>query len=158
MTDEYVPDISWDQIIKVADDFIKTSSSRNSAFEAVVNLLHASVPYYDWVGIYVLNSKDELLLGPYRGDESPHSTIPVARGVCGAAVREKQTIIVPDVNNDSRYLACSLETKSEIVVPIIAKGAVRGEIDIDSHTIDAFGTADKDFLEAIAVKLSELFR
>ena len=59
-------------------------------------------------------------------------------GICGAAVREEDTIIVDDVNSDPRYLACSLETKSEIVVPIFKNGKVVGELDIDSHTPAAF--------------------
>jgi L-methionine (R)-S-oxide reductase len=74
----------------------------------------------------------------------------VSQGICGAAVVQNDTVIVDDVNSDPRYLACSLETRSEIVVPIRANGAVVGEIDIDSHDLAAFSPQDKEFLEECA--------
>ena len=76
--------------------------------------------------------------GPYLGKPSPHTRIPLNRGICGAAASEKATIIVDDVNSDPRYLACSIETKSEIVVPILRGEQVFGEIDIDSDRPAAF--------------------
>ncbi|MEE9554308.1 MAG: GAF domain-containing protein [candidate division Zixibacteria bacterium] len=157
MTDEYLDEISQNRIVQTADDFIKTASSTHSALEAVVGLLHASVPYYDWVGIYFLTEDKVLKLGPYRGEESPHREIHLEHGVCGAAAREKQTIIVGDVNADPRYLACSLETKSEIVVPVMKGNSVKAVIDIDSDRKDAFTETDKNILETIAANLSELF-
>ena len=157
MTDEYLDDISQQRIIETAEDFIKTASTANSALEAVVGLLDASVPYYDWVGMYYLDDDNVLKLGPYRGDPSPHREIHLDHGICGAAAKEKRTIMVGDVNADSRYLACSLETKSEIVVPIIKDGQVKAIIDIDSDKKDAFTETDKIILETIAVSLSEMF-
>lgn len=157
MTDEYLNDISQQRIMKTAEDFIKTASTTYSALEAVVGLLHASVPYYDWVGIYLLGEDNVLKLGPYRGEESPHREIHLEHGVCGAAAKEKRTIIVGDVNADPRYLACSLETKSEIVVPVLKDGRVKAEIDIDSDRKDAFSETDKIMLETIAASLRELF-
>ena len=73
---------------------------------------------YTWTGIYLLDG-NELCLGPFVGKPSPHTRIPLGRGICGAAATEKATIIVDDVNADPRYLACSIETRSEIVVPIM---------------------------------------
>ncbi len=156
MTDEYLSDVSTDQIIKTADDFIKTASNPNSAMEGIVGLLKASFSYYDWVGIYLLNDESTLKLGPFRGDPSPHTIIPINSGICGAAVREKQTIVVPDVNADPRFLACSLTTRSEIVVPIKRGDEILGEIDIDSDTPDAFKDRDRRLIEAIATKLAEI--
>jgi L-methionine (R)-S-oxide reductase len=118
------------------------------SFEAV-QLLKDNCPHYDWVGIYSLESGDELVLGPFLGKPSPHTRIKVGSGICGAAAQERDTIIVDDVNSDPRYLACSLETKSEIVVPIFKEGKVVGELDIDSHTPAAFGDQDKHFLEEV---------
>ena len=125
-----------------------------AAMARVVNLLKARVPDYTWVGIYLCFS-NELVLGPYEGKPSPHTRIPVGRGICGAAAAEKATIIVDDVNADPRYLACSVETKSEIVVPILRNGSVLGEIDVDSDRPAAFGPDDRRLLEALAALLAE---
>ena len=119
-----------------------------------VEILQARLPHYTWVGIYQLTG-NELVLGPYVGKPSPHTRIPLGRGICGAAATAKATIIVDDVNSDPRYLACSLETQSEIVVPILRNGDVLGEIDIDSDKRAAFGAADRRMLEAVAAILAE---
>jgi GAF domain-containing protein len=95
------------------------------------------------------------VLGPFLGKPSPHTRIPLGRGICGAAATEKKTIVVDDVNADPRYLACSLETRSEIVVPILDGDAVLGEIDIDSDTAAAFTDVDRRLLEQVAALLAE---
>ena len=120
---------------------------------AVCRLLQRERKHYNWVGIYFLEG-NELVLGPYVGESSPHARIPIDKGICGAAVREKATVVVPDVNADPRYLVCSIQTKSEIVVPIQADGRILGEIDIDSHTPDAFTDADRELLEQVAERLA----
>lgn len=126
----------------------------DEAMTRAVRILAARVPDYTWVGIYRLFG-NELVLGPFVGKPSPHTHIPVGRGVCGAAAAEKATIVVDDVNADPRYLACSLETRSEIVVPIMRGCEVLGEIDIDSDRPAAFGPADQRMLEVVAAMLSE---
>lgn len=125
-----------------------------AAMRETVMLLKTRLPHYTWAGIYLLEGK-ELVLGPYLGKPSPHTRIPLGRGICGAAATERATIVVDDVNSDPRYLACSIETKSEIVVPIMtAGGQVLGELDIDSDKPAAFGAADRELLEAVAVALA----
>lgn len=127
-----------------------------AAMESTVGLLQARMPDYTWVGIYLCYS-NELVLGPFVGKPSPHTRIPLGRGICGAAATEKQTIIVDDVNEDPRYLACSVETRSEIVVPILSverERGVLGEIDVDSDKRAAFGPADRELLEAVAALLA----
>ncbi len=94
------------------------------------------------------------MLGPFLGRPSPHTRIPLGSGICGAAASQRETIIVDDVNADPRYLACSIETKSEIVVPIMDGGRVLGEIDIDSDRPAAFGAADRALVEAVAALLA----
>jgi L-methionine (R)-S-oxide reductase len=137
---------------------IRTASERERdgtrLLEMAVSTLKSDMSDYTWVGIYVLVG-NELVLGPYRGKPSPHTHIPVGRGICGAAAAEKTTIIVDDVNADPRYLACSLDTQSEIVVPIMRGGEVLGEIDVDSDRLAAFGDADRRMLEAVAALLAE---
>lgn len=129
------------------------AADADSAMTAVVDTLKKARPDYSWVGIYLLDG-NELVLGPYRGRPSPHARIPLGRGICGAAAAEKATIIVDDVNSDSRYLACSTDTKSEIVVPIMNGNDVLGEIDVDSDHPAAFGGADRTLLEQIAALLA----
>ena len=133
---------------------IAAAPNANSAMKQAVQLLKDGMPAYTWVGIYVLDG-DELVLGPYLGKPSPHTRIPLGRGICGAAAAEKTTVVVDDVNADARYLACSIETQSEIVVPIMQDGTVFGEIDIDSDHRAAFGPPDRALLEPIASMLAE---
>lgn len=124
-----------------------------SAMTRTVEILKG-IPHYSWVGIYQL-SGNELVLGPFLGKPSPHTRIPLGRGICGAAASAKATIVVDDVNSDPRYLACSLETQSEIVVPVMRGSDVLAEIDIDSDTPAAFGQRDRQLLEAVAALLAE---
>jgi GAF domain-containing protein len=81
---------------------------------------------------------------------TPHTRIPLNQGICGAAASSGKTIVVDDVSKDSRYLACSLETKSEIVVPVFVNGEVAGELDIDSHFAAAFGCEDQELVQYCA--------
>lgn len=123
------------------------------AMQRAVAILKRDMPTYTWVGIYQLEG-DELVLGPFLGKPSPHTRIPLGRGICGAAATGKATIVVDDVNADPRYLACSIDTKSEIVVPIMSGDRVLGEIDIDSDRAAAFGPDDRRLLEAVASLLA----
>jgi GAF domain-containing protein len=118
----------------------------------VVEAIAEQTPYYDWTGFYMLDPEEPetLVLGSFVGELTSHVRIPVTEGICGAAVAEGETIVVDDVSKDSRYLSCSLRTKSEIVVPIRARGKVVGEIDVDSHSPAAFAEMDRRFLEEVA--------
>jgi GAF domain-containing protein len=144
------------QVLDAVRAAIAAERDPNLAMEATVRLLKERMPDYTWVGIYLCYG-NELVLGPFVGKPSPHTRIPLGRGICGAAASEKQTIIVDDVSQDPRYLACSTETCSEIVVPIMSgrgPNDVLGEIDIDSDRRAAFGPEDRRLLEAIAALLA----
>jgi GAF domain-containing protein len=148
-------DVSTDY--RVIENEITSALARaapgQEAMARAVELLKR-MPDYTWVGIYQLFG-NELVLGPFAGKPSPHTHIPLGRGICGAAAAEKATIIVDDVNADTRYLACSVDTQSEIVVPIMRDNEVLGEIDIDSDRKAAFGERDKRLLEAVAAALAK---
>lgn len=120
-------------------------------------LVRRDMPGYDWVGYYMLDPADEnfLLLGPYSGAPTEHTRIPVSQGICGAAVATGETLVIDDVHADPRYLSCSVETQSEIVVPIRVEGKIVGEIDIDSHRPAAFGQDDRAFVEAWALVIGD---
>ena len=144
---------SYDIVLDTVRAAIDEARDPHAAMEAAVDTLKRRLPDYTWVGIYLLDG-NELVLGPYRGKPSPHTRIPLGRGICGAAAAEKATIIVDDVNTDSRYLACSVDTKSEIVVPIMTGADVLGEIDVDSDRAAAFGPRDRALLERVAELLA----
>src|ERR1700730_8595382 len=122
----------------------------------LVKLLHDRMLKYNWVGFYMLEKKTSasqppmLVLGAFQGAMTPHTRIPLNQGICGAAVSTGKTVVVDDVKLDSRYLACSTETKSEIVVPVFVRGKVVGELDIDSHFPAAFASQDRDLVEYCA--------
>ena len=143
----------YDATLELVSAAIDEAGDGGPAIAAAVHALKRQMPGYAWVGVYLLDG-NELVLGPFVGKPSPHARIPLGRGICGAAATEKTTIIVDDVNADSRYLACSIETRSEIVVPIMLGTEVLGEIDIDSDRLAAFGQEDKALLEAVAARLA----
>jgi len=143
----------YDSTLELVSAAIDEAGDGGPAIAAAVHALKQQMPGYTWVGVYLLDG-NELVLGPFVGKPSPHARIPLGRGICGAAATEKTTIIVDDVNADSRYLACSIETRSEIVVPIMLGTEVLGEIDIDSDRLAAFGQDDKTLLEAVAARLA----
>ncbi len=136
-----------------------SAGSAAELLQQTADLIHRKLPTYNWVGFYMLDPADAsmLELGPFAGAATPHTRIPVTEGICGAAVAQGETVVVDDVNADPRYLSCSIETKSEIVVPIRAHGAIIGEIDIDSHTAAAFGSEDRVFVERCAAILGGYF-
>ena len=119
----------------------------------MVKLLHDRVLKYNWVGFYMLEPGTQppvLVLGAFEGAMTPHTRIPLHQGICGAAASSGQTVVVDDVNKDSRYLACSLETKSEIVVPVFVHGKIVGELDIDSHFPAAFTPEHQELVQYCA--------
>jgi len=107
------------------------------------------IPGFDWCGIYRLEG-NTLVLDAFVGAPTDHDRIPVGRGVCGTAVAEDRNQIVADVCELDNYLACSLATRSEIVVLIRKSGIVLGQIDIDSHTVGQFGPAEEEMLTDLA--------
>ena len=121
-----------------------------------VRSIFSSDERFDWVGIYLLRSEENVLwLHNYLGDPTPHATIPVGEGVCGMAVANNENINVPDVTQNDNYLSCSPKVKSEMVVLIRGNDQIFGQIDIDSHQDAAFTDEDLAALEEVAGKLAE---
>src|SRR5919106_2486028 len=147
---------TYEDVLRDVGAAIDKAPDHHQAMLEAVNILKERLPDYTWVGIYLL-AGDHLELGPFLGKPSPHTRIPLNAGICGAAATHKETIVVDDVDADPRYLACSLETRSEIVVPIMKGARVLGEIDIDSDKKAAFGSGDREMLEAVAALLAQKF-
>lgn len=129
----------------------------NSKLLKICQLLDQEIDYYNWTGFYFRNGdKEELILGPYVGAETDHAVIPFGKGICGQVAVSGETFVVPDVHAQDNYLSCSIDTKSEIVVPIFKDGKNIGQIDIDSHHIDPFTKADEELLQWICQEVGKL--
>ena len=129
------------------------SANADDLMGKMVKLLRERMLKYNWAGFYMLEPGTQppvLALGAADGATTPHTRIPLNQGICGAAASSGKTIVVDDVTKDPRYLACSLETKSEIVVPVFVHGKIAGELDIDSHFPAAFTAEDENLVQHCA--------
>ena len=111
-------------------------------------LLFAALPNLNWAGFYFLR-KHELVLGPFQGKVAC-VRIPLGRGVCGTAAERRETVIVADVNAFPGHIACDAASRSEIVVPLIAHGQLKGVLDLDSAELARFDAQDRVGLNAAA--------
>ena len=127
-------------LVEGEDDCIANMSN-------IAALLHCTFGFW-WTGFYVVKG-DELVLGPFQGPVAC-GRIPFGRGVCGAAWKRKESIVVPDVEQFLGHIACSSLSRSEIVVPVLSGGNVIALIDIDSKELNTFDGIDREHLERIA--------
>jgi GAF domain-containing protein len=142
---------------KVASILNKKNTAVNLRLQQICDLLQGSIPYYDWVGFYFKNgNKAELKLGPYAGAPTDHTIIPFGKGICGQVALSNENFVVPDVKTQDNYIACSINVKSEIVVPLFVNGENIGQIDIDSNTPDPFTREDENFLEFINKEVAKI--
>ncbi|MGA2978105.1 MAG: GAF domain-containing protein [Terriglobales bacterium] len=142
-----------EEVRRAADCLNSEVLSADQLMKGIALLLNQEMLRYNWVGFYMLEAGANppvLVLGHYQGAMTPHTRIHLHQGICGAAASSGKTVVVDDVRKDPRYLACSIETKSEIVVPIFVRGKVAGELDIDSHFLAAFATEDRELVEYCA--------
>ena len=149
---------SADEVRKEFEQLSRSAQSARDLMEQLARLLHERMLKYNWVGFYMIDdsvSPPVLQLGAYQGAMTPHTRIPLHQGICGAAASTGETVVLDDVSKDPRYLACSLETKSEIVVPVFVRGRVVGELDIDSHFAAAFKEKDRELVEYCAATVGQ---
>ncbi|MBU0984197.1 MAG: GAF domain-containing protein [candidate division Zixibacteria bacterium] len=133
---------------------IASAQSENEVLEEAAKLIDSFSDSYNWTGFYMMRG-NALEVGPYVGPATEHTRIELNKGICGAAASRGETVMVDDVRSDSRFLACSLSTRSEIVVPLLDGEIVLGEIDIDSDRPHNFTSADREMLETIAQVIVE---
>jgi L-methionine (R)-S-oxide reductase len=142
--------------LKAEVETLAASDARDEeVLRRVVRLVHDAHPLWEWSGIYLLVD-ETLVVGPFAGSDEPpeHSRIEVGDGVCGTAVAEDKNQLVEDVRELDNYLACSLSTRSELVVLIREGGRIVGQFDIDSDERGAFTEEDEVLLEEIAALIS----
>jgi putative methionine-R-sulfoxide reductase with GAF domain len=136
-------------LLKEFGYFAQSARTAEALMEQMVQRLHDTMTRYNWVGFYLVDKTRHgyLILGPHVGSFSPLESISLERGLCGAAATAKKTVIVNNVAADPRYMAGSELVKSEIVVPILVKGTLYGEIDINSYFANTFVAEDQQFVE-----------
>lgn len=145
-----------DEVVSAIEKLIETGAPLDEVLKHSVNLLKQERERYDWVGIYLIEG-DMLVLHNYIGKPTEHTHIRVGVGVCGVAVAEGVNQIVGDVTRLDNYLACSVGTRSEIVVLIRKGPEIIGQIDIDSDVENAFTNEDETLLIRIADLIAPLF-
>lgn len=110
-------------------------------------LLYHSLPDINWSGFYLLK-QDELVLGPFQG--KPACTrIPLGKGVCGTAAKQRTSVVVPNVHEFPGHIACDHASNAEIVVPLVRENRLLGVLDIDSPLFNRFDDTDRQGLETL---------
>jgi L-methionine (R)-S-oxide reductase len=155
-----------DMVMKYREDLLQQirvvvdgNESRYEKLKAVCALLKESVPYYNWVGFYLVDAEEKriLVLEAFEGEPTEHVRIPFGSGICGQAADRRETFVVQDVSKEENYLSCSMNVKSEIVLPIIREGDIIGELDIDSHSSSPFTVNDERLLSRVCEIVAQLF-
>lgn len=151
--------MDFNQAYTRACQILKTSSqTREEKLQELCEFLQKEMPNYDWVGFYFASEDAATLhLGPYAGEPTDHVVIPFGKGICGQVAVSGKTFLVEDVWAQDNYIACSVNVKSEIVVPLYVAGRNIGQIDIDSHTPKAFDASDAAFLTRLNEAIAALY-
>ena len=144
----------YEEILPQLESVLADEPDLLAGMASIACVLHNAFPYYFWTGFYRRVAADELLVGPYQGTLGCHR-IPFSRGVCGAAARERRTMLVPDVHEFPGHIACDASSASEIVVPVLdAAGELIAVLDVDSSIREAFDEVDQEYLERVVALLS----
>jgi len=141
------------QLLREIEQIAITAISAEKLMQEICDRIHTAMARYNWVGFYLpdKNEAQMLVVGPYTGSFVPHQRIPFGQGMCGAVAIGGETLVANNVAGQHNYLAGSEMVKSEIVVPIIVRGKLAGEIDVESYFADTFNApADRSFVESVA--------
>ncbi len=144
--------VEHEELLREFQNFSSTAPTATSVMKRIAQRLHEKMTRYNWVGFYLVDPADPSVLqvGTYVGSFTPNARIPLDSGLCGAAARSGQTIVVDDVSKDPRYLPGSSMVKSEIVVPIVVSRRLAAELDIESYFSGTFTKPEQEFVEACA--------
>ncbi|MCR5645851.1 MAG: GAF domain-containing protein [Bacteroidales bacterium] len=138
-------------LLKQAQSLVADEPNLIANMSNLSSLIHYTFGFW-WTGFYFVDGR-QLVLGPFQGPLAC-TRIPYGKGVCGTAWAEGRTLVVPDVEQFPGHIACSSESRSEIVVPIFKNGEVWAELDIDSRELNTFDDIDKQWLEQIVKVLT----
>ncbi|MCQ2072291.1 MAG: GAF domain-containing protein [Bacteroidaceae bacterium] len=134
------------QLLKEAASLVDGESDMIANMANLAALVHETMGFW-WTGFYIVRGT-ELVLGPFQGPIAC-TRIGLGRGVCGTAWQRAETVIVPDVDKFPGHIACSSQSRSEIVVPVFAEGKVAAVLDIDSRFLNTFNETDARCLEQL---------
>lgn len=146
-----------DGLLAEIDRLDDSGADLEEILESAVGALSTMHPLFHWTGVYELFPDQVLRLGPFVGAPTDHVFIGVGRGVCGTAVAEGRNMNIPDVSRESNYLACSTQTRSELVVLIRKGDTIFAQIDIDSHELAAFDEDAVRLVQAVADRLADAY-
>lgn len=144
-----------DGVLRALQGAYARNAGRQALLQLVANRLRAAGPPYTGVYVYMLHGT-VLELEAYAGRETPHTRIAVGQGLCGKAVAEARDIVAADVNENPEYLACNLETKSELIVLVRRGKQILGQIDVDSDLLDGFSAEEHAAVTRVADGLASL--
>ncbi len=140
----------YSKLLKRIELFLSENPSLQVGLDWICNEIQQNIPNYDWVGFYFHHpKKKELHLKAFAGKPTDHNVIPFGKGICGQVAVSNQNFVVDDVSQQDNYISCSIDVKSEIVIPLFVKAKNMGQIDVDSYTPCAFDQKDVGFLEAV---------
>lgn len=141
------------ELLQEFETLSASSAKAETLMQKITDRLHEEISRYNWVGFYLIDPADPryLVCGPYTGSFTPNVRFLVDRGLCGAAITSRKTVIVNDVAKDPRYLQGTDMVKSEMVVPIEVRHKVVGELDVESYFLNTFNNPQEcQFVEACA--------
>jgi GAF domain-containing protein len=136
-------------LVKSLESLLEGETDALANLANASGLLAAALERINWCGFYLLRSEGELVLGPFQGKPAC-VRIALGSGVCGTAAAKRETLVVPDVHAFPGHIACDAASRSEIVVPILQGGALRGVLDVDSPEKNRFDDEDRAGLEEFA--------
>ena len=145
-------------IAKIQQLLTKDELTVAQGLTAICEVLQKKLKNYDWVGFYFSDFKDQMLyLKAFAGAPTDHTSIPFGKGICGQVALSNNNFLVPEVTAEDNYIACSLDVRSELVVPLFFKGKNIGQIDVDSKIPDRFSNKDVNLLRNICNLVSSSY-
>ena len=145
-------------IAKIQQLLTKDELTVTQGLTAICEVLQKKLKNYDWVGFYFSDFKDQMLyLKAFAGTPTNHTSIPFGKGICGQVALSNKNFLVPEVTAEDNYIACSLDVRSELVVPLFFNGKNIGQIDVDSNIPDRFSNKDVNLLRNICNLVSSSY-
>lgn len=142
----------YESLLPQIEGLISTETDEVANLANIASALKYGMGFF-WVGFYLIKN-DELVLGPFQGPIAC-TRIRKGKGVCGTAWQNAETVLVDNVDEFPGHIACSSDSKSEIVVPVLKDGEVAMILDVDSEKLSSFDETDKYYLEKLATLISK---